>query len=136
MKQSMRRQFELPPDDIDFLNSKTGNWETINDAGLIWVLIHDFPIPTGYNITSATAALQLNGYPMGQIDMVYFYPGLSLSSGRTIGALAPQTIEGKQYQRWSRHRTGQFPWRVGLDNVGSHISLVEEWLLKELNQGS
>ena len=52
-----------------------------------------------------------------------------------FGALSPMTIMGQEFQRWSRHRTGQNPWRPGIDNLHTHLSLVEEWLLREVNRG-
>jgi hypothetical protein len=43
-------------------------------------------------------------------------------------------LDGKQFQQWSRHRTGANPWRPGLDNVCTHLLLVNSWLEKELRK--
>lgn len=134
--QLVRRQFALPEDDVEFLEAKGWKWETIIDGNTQWLLIHEFAIPSGYNISSTTVAVHvIPGYPTAALDMVYFKPGLSLNSGHAIKALSPHTIEGEVYQRWSRHRTSANPWRVGLDNIHTHIGLVEEWLLKEVANG-
>jgi hypothetical protein len=66
--------------------------------------------------------------------MVYFYPRLARLDGKAIAATADDTFDGKAWQRWSRHRTPQNPWRPGLDNLGSHIALVKEWLQLELRK--
>ena len=82
-----------------------------------------------------SAALKIDpGYPVAQIDMVYFDPPLQLvNKNRQPGALANQAILGKNWQRWSRHRTGHNPWRPGLDDISTHLLLVENWLERELN---
>jgi hypothetical protein len=131
-----RHQFSLPEDDVEFLLARNWQWEAITEGSTQWLLIHEFVIPAGYNVTSATVAIQIiQGYPTAALDMVYFRPDLSLNSGRAIKALSPHTIAGEVYQRWSRHRTAENPWRAGLDCIHTHIGLVEEWLLKEASSG-
>ena len=45
----------------------------------------------------------------------------------SIGATkAKQVIDGRTYQRWSRHRTAQNPWRVGVDGLDTHVFLIED----------
>ena len=99
----MRRDFILPEQDTDFLNSCGYLWETVRDGNTMWVIIHNYPVPIGYNITHVDVALNIGaGYPVAQIDMVYFHPHLSRSNGRNIGAIAHQAISGINWQRWSR----------------------------------
>ena len=130
----MRRHFELPEEDAEFLDSLQLSWETVSDNGN-WILIHDYPLPNGYNLNEASAALRIeSGYPNAQIDMVYFYPHLSRCDGKTIGALAFMQFDGKQWQRWSRHRTGANPWRPELDGVSTHTMLVNHWLSDEFRK--
>lgn len=132
---SPRRQFALLPEDQEFLDEYGLPWETIVD-GSQWVLIHDFPLPDGYNNPRATAAIRMEtGYPSSPLDMVYLYPPVSRKDGRVIGATeSMQPIDGKNFQRWSRHRTAQNPWKVGRDNLGAHIILIEEWLEREFRK--
>jgi len=128
----MRRQFHLPESDREFLEARGLPWETITESNYKWLLIHDYPVPMGYNQEKVTIALMIvAGYPDAQIDMVYFFPPLALLDNRQIKALASQSIEGKTYQRWSRHRTPQNPWRPSEDDVSTHLALVEYWLEKE-----
>ena len=130
----MRRQFQLPEGDTDFLGQQNVKWETIRVNRQSYLLIHDYPVPEGYNLSSVQIALDVqSAYPDTQIDMVYFYPALHRIDGQPIGALTTQTIDGKTFQRWSRHRTSQNPWRPGVDDVCSHLALVDHWLLREFD---
>jgi hypothetical protein len=131
----MRRQFELLPEDEQLLNDYGLPWETVVD-GSQWVLIHDFPTHEGYNHKTVIAAIRLEtGYPNTPLDMVYFHPALARVDGRAIGATqAVQQISGTSYQRWSRHRTHQNPWRPAIDSLGTHIVLIEDWLQREFEK--
>lgn len=129
----LRQQFVLPEEDAEHLSVRQVPWETVQENQSQWVLVHQFPVPPGYNVSSTTAAVQiLPNYPTTHIDMVYFRPALALSNGRSIPNLSSMVIAGEEYQRWSRHRTAENPWRPGLDCLESHLSLVEEWLLREI----
>lgn len=132
----MSQQILLPAEDREFLNKVHGqNWETVSDGGNLWLLMHEYPIPAGYDHSKVTLALLIPAmYPDVQIDMAYCYPALSLSSGRTIPNLLQQQINGKQFQGWSRHRTAENPWRLGIDDVSGHLTLVQHWFERELNR--
>lgn len=131
-----RRQFQMPEADVDHLTARGLRWETLVEGGARWLLVHDFPVPAGYNAGSVTAAVAISpGYPDAQLDMVYFHPPLARRDGRAIGALSAQGIDGKSFQRWSRHRTGVNPWRPGEDDLSSHLALVEHWLEREFTKG-
>jgi hypothetical protein len=132
---TLRRQFDLLGEDESFLKEYGLPWETIVD-GSPWVLIHDFPTHEGYTHLRAIAAIRMEtGYPNAGLDMVYFHPALARNDGKAIGATATvQPIDGKSFQRWSRHRTGQNPWRAGQDNLGTHVILIEDWLEREFRK--
>lgn len=131
----MRREFELPEIDREFLESFGRSWETIKTGNGRWLLIHQFPIFSGYNVSEAIAALLIEqNYPDTQLDMVYFFPALSRQDGRSINNLSGHPIDGKDFQRWSRHRTDKNPWRSGEDYLGTHIALVTEWLSREFRK--
>jgi hypothetical protein len=128
----MRRQIDLPERDVDFLTASGFPWETLGAQGTGHVLIHEFPPPPCYTEKKVTVALKIDaGYDDTQIDMAYFFPALVRIDGKPIGALASTTIDGKKFQRWSRHRTPANPWRPGEDYIGTHMALVEEWLIRE-----
>ena len=133
----MRREFVLPEKDVHHLESLGLPWETIGSPqqGGGYVFIHDYPVPAGYNVTATTVALRIEPlYPDVQIDMAYFHPALSRLDGRGIAALADQTIDARNFQRWSRHRTSQNPWRPGIDCLATHIGQVQHWLENELTK--
>lgn len=131
----MRKEFTLPEEDTEYLDSTGYKWECIKDSKHQWLIIHDYPLPEGYNVKNVNVALRIDsGYPVSQIDMAYFCPALSLNNGKKIAALANQVIEGKNWQRWSRHRTGQNPWRPGVDDVSTHLQLVNFWFERELEK--
>ena len=128
----LRRDFDLLPQDEKFLEEYGLPWETIAD-GSQWLLIHEFPTHEEYNHSHVTAAIRMEtGYPNAELHMVYFSPALSRKDGKPIGKTeATQTIDGKTYQRWSRHRTPQNPWKAGIDGLDTHVFLIEDWLARE-----
>ncbi len=127
-----RTDFLMPEADKEYLAASGFNWETVQEGSNQWLIVRDFPVPSGYNADKVDVALMIPpGYPTAQIDMAYFHPPLVRTDGRGINALSQQSIEGKNYQRWSRHRTGQNPWRPDVDDVSTHISLVSHWLERE-----
>ena len=132
----MRRQFNLPMDDESFLNTLNIEWETIIENGN-WLIIHNYPVPNGYNHSKADIAISISaGYPDAQLDMVYAFPSLSLHNGNAIGSLTSHNLDGKTWQRWSRHRTPQNPWRPGVDDLSGHLTLVDHWFQNELRKVS
>lgn len=128
-----RREFALPEEDIAYLNSLGLPWETIRQ-GALWLIIYDYSLPAGYQTAGAELALMIPpNYPAAEIDMVYFHPGLRKLAGGEIRAVSPQTIDGRLFQRWSRHRTpGE--WRPGVDDISTHLVLVDKWLTSELSR--
>ena len=131
-----RRQFSLPAEDMDWLEGRDSPFELVADGGAMRVVLYDFPLPAGYTANTVTAQVRIEpGYPDVQIDMVWFTPALALSSGRGIGAISQEQFDGKQWQRWSRHRTSVNPWRPGIDSLATHFALVEDWISRETRKG-
>lgn len=127
------KDFSMPEQDQSFLDSVFTKWEAVEEGATRWLLLHGFPVPEGYTSTEATLALMIPPtYPDTQIDMAYFSPHLKLIAERPINALAEQEIKGQKYQRWSRHRKSADEWRVGVDDVSTHVELVRFWLEKEV----
>jgi hypothetical protein len=131
----LRRQFEVLPMDRQFLEEYGLPWETLVE-GSQWVLIHEFSTHEGYNAPRVTIAVRMEtGYPNTELNMVYICPALARKDGIAIGATqATEGIDGKTFQRWSRHRTAQNPWKIGRDNLGSHVILIEDWLAREFEK--
>jgi hypothetical protein len=133
---TLRREFALGENDQEFLNNLGLLWETIKDNGSLWLVLHQWKLPEGYNVATASLALRIpEGYPDTQIDMAYFEPPLARADRRSINNLSDLPLWGKTYQQWSRHRTGANPWRPNEDDVASHLALVDDWLRREFKEG-
>lgn len=105
-------------------------WETIS-SGQRWLILHNVPMPVGYNVPEVSLAISINpSYPQAALDMVYVYPPLVLQSGRAIPCLAAMMIDGQQWQRWSRH----YAWRPNVDCLETHLGRIEHWFEKELQR--
>ena len=131
-----RRHFALPEEDLEWLSNAPHRFELVAEGGVLRVVLYDFPVPPGYNCRLADVNVRIeSGYPDTQIDMVYVHPALGRVDGRPISATCVDAFDGKQWQRWSRHRTPANPWRPGVDNLATHFGLVEHWLLRELKKG-
>lgn len=122
----MRRHFALPEDDQDFIESLGRPWETIRDLGGQWLLIHDFPLPPGFNCNAASVAIAIPaGFPTAALDMAYFLPFLSRLDRVPIKQIqVTQMINQHPWQRWSRH----YAWRPGIDCLATHVAHIENWL--------
>ena len=98
-------------------------------------MLYDFPVPKGYQQLHVEVNVRIeSGYPDSQIDMVYVHPALRRLDNTPISAISSEEFDGKQWQRWSRHRTSENPWRPGVDNLATHFALVEDWFARELQK--
>ena len=130
-----RRDFTLPQDDLDWLGEPGRRFELVAEKNKLRVVLYDFPVPPGYDRSKVDVNVRIApGYPDTQIDMVYVHPPLSRTDKRLIPALSQDRFNGKDWQRWSRHRTPANPWRPGIDNLSTHFALVEEWFSRELSK--
>ena len=135
--------FELLKVDHIFLDGLGLRWETTTETSeqdpsqqRRWLLIHGYPVPSGYTTGSTLLALEIpTTYPGAQIDMFYTSPPLQLTSGMAI----PRTqvvasIGGITFNGWSRHRGPQSAWDPDSDNVSTHLALVDSALAKETGE--
>ena len=131
-----RRDFALSDDDRTFLDSIGAHWEAIKEGNGLWIVVYGVSLPSGYTVTTADVAIQISaGYPTAELDMAYFHPFLALSSGRPIPrSEAVQKLDGRDWQRWSRHRTGTTVWLVGVDNLETHFAYIQQWLTRETSR--
>jgi hypothetical protein len=132
---SVRQDFRLPAADEEYLDGLGLPWEARKQNDSQWLIIHDWKLPAGYNRETAKLALLIPpAYSDSQIDMVHFSPALARTDGKSIGGLSTHPIGEDSFQQWSRHRTSQNPWRIGIDDVPSHLALVDEWLRREFEK--
>jgi hypothetical protein len=127
-----RRQFSLPEEDTTALQAGGYDWETISSGGT-WLIIRDFKLPECFTPSQTSVAISIpSGYPTAPLDMAYFHPAVRRVDGRHIqNTEAAIQIEGVSWQRWSRHYTGENPWRPGEYNTVTHLHLVQSWLDRE-----
>lgn len=129
----MRRHFPLLEADERTLNARGYEWESVSEGDTRWVLIHGYPVPAGLGHREVDLAVQVPKlYPSQELDMAWFFPALARGDGRDINATSPQAFDGRQFQRWSRHREKSEPWRVGVDDLRSHLVYVDLWLEREV----
>ncbi len=131
----VRADFTLLEEDAEFLNGKGYTWEAVAQSEVKRIVVRGFEPPHGFTPATVDMFVILpQGYPDTQIDMVYFYPALTRNDGKPIRSLVTNDFEGKTWQGWSRHRTANSPWRQGIDNVGTHLMLVDDFLRAELSK--
>ena len=130
-----RLQFNPLPADVEYLTSLGLRWEAIIDAGIRAIVIYEWPLPPGYNVTAAAVLVRLTaGYPDSEIDMAYFAPALAREDVRGIANLSACVFDGREWQQWSRHRIATSKWRIGEDDLSTHMPLVRDWLEAELRK--
>lgn len=128
------QDFSLLEKDSTYLNQQNYDWETRLAGTRRWLIIHGYPLPGGYNHEQINLAVEIPTlYPDAQLDMFYVYPALTLTNGQIIRQTECQeTILGNAYQRWSRHLNGATRWNPQTDSVTTHLAVVEESLLREV----
>lgn len=130
-----RVQFNLLPADKRYLDSLGLRWEAVTENNIRTLVIYNWPVPVGYNVLEADVHVKFSdGYPDSQIDMAYFSPALARTDNHPIRGLTMCSFDGRQWQQWSRHRTPASRWRIGEDDLSTHMSLVRDWLEAELRK--
>ena len=130
-----RWQFKPLAQDIAYMDSTGLFWEAVVEGGVKALIFHNWPLPTGYNVPHAHVHVRLtDGYPDAQIDMAYFHPPLHRVDGRGINSLTNLHFDGQLWQQWSRHRTSASAWRADVDDLSTHMALVQDWLAAELRK--
>lgn len=119
----------LPANDVEYLTARMPQHTVSTEAGMICVLLRDFPLPEGLDRLASDLLLRLSpGYPDVPPDMWWFSPSVRRRDGSEIVATQVQERHlGRDWQRWSRHLPpGQ--WRSGVDSLESYLALVRREL--------
>jgi len=127
---SRRREFALLAKDEAHLERLGIVWETVLDGGRRWLILPAYLLPVGYTETIVDVAIEVpSAYPGAQLDMFYCHPPLALTSGKPIPQTQhTETVLGRTFQRWSRHRG----WDCAKDSLATHLALVDESLSREI----
>lgn len=133
---TLRRDFNLLEKDETYLERRNLAWETLIRNRKRWLILRKFSLPNGYDKDSVSIAMDIpDTYPAAAMDMFYCFPSLKLENGRSPDKTDAQIeIEGKQYQRWSRHLNGATRWNPQTDSVISHIAFIEDSFFKEVGE--
>lgn len=127
--------FSFPEEDERFLKNLGLDAKLVREGNQRWLIIKDYLLPAGYNRSQADVAILIHPqYPQVQLDMIYIHPALSRIDGKVIGQLTSQQIDGRSFQRWSRHRNAENPWVPGDDNIETHLDLMMDCLRAEFKK--
>lgn len=131
VQQGARREFNLLPQDEQYLDAAGHQWETrLNADGARWLVINGYQLPPGYSHRVVQLALNVPaGYPVTMLDMFYLYPAVQLANGAEIAQTqVVGHIDGVTFQGWSRHR----PWNPATDNVTTQLAMADGCIMKEV----
>ncbi len=128
--------FTLMEKDSVYLNNLGVQWDTLVDSGRRWLVIRDYILPSGFNHAVVDVAIDIpTSYPYAELDMFYCDPPLRLASGELIAqTMTKVLIDGKSFQRWSRHLNGATRWNPLTDSVITQMAVIEESLFREVGE--
>ena len=121
----------LPESDRTYLAEKEIAFEETQDGAVKGVILKGRRMPDGrFDSAVADILIQLPpGYPDVAPDMFYLLPWVKLRGGGTYprAAYVPQSFNGQNWQRWSRHNS---EWRPGIDGIWTMIKRIEDALAR------
>ncbi len=109
---------------MHFSKSKGWRYEVKSDGQFVFLVIREYPLPTGYIPVCADLLLRLpQGFPDAAPDMFWFCPDVSYANGGVPPATGDRfEHDGRIWQRWSRHLATA--WRPGIDNLQTYLRLI------------
>ena len=125
--------FALLPSDDEGFRRRGFAPRRVVEGGRRWLVFDGYPLPKGLSPQAVAVALEIPpSYPRAEIDMFYCHPAVRRDDGVTIPQTgAKEVIEGRTYQRWSRHRGARSRWDARTDTVLTHLTLVDGALAAE-----
>ena len=120
---------KLPEPDIAFLEHAGIPHRVFEEGGMLNVELLEFTLPDGLNAGRANVLFRLSpSYPDTPPDMWWVIPHLTPVGGGQIPATEViETIDGRSWQRWSRHLDPSL-WRSGIDGLESYVRLLRNEL--------
>ena len=101
-------------------------FEVVAEAGLVCVVIKEWPLPGGYEPQRVDLLIRLPpGFPDVQPDMYWCDPPVrsTRTGAHPIAADQFEQHLNRTWQRFSRHLPGGV-WRPGLDSLESYVTLI------------
>ena len=128
------RTFALLSVDEAHLGRLGLRWETVTEGQRRFLLIHNYPVPEGYNVDRVVLGLEIPpDYPGVAVYGFFTCPPLRRKSGHPIPNPRPDAeIRGQVYSGWSRYRS-PVQWDANVDNVVTQLVLVETSLAREVD---
>lgn len=125
----------------DYEILKNSGLEYEEDEGQRYLIIKNFPLPTGLYVYGGSALEQVEvlwivptNYNTSGGDMFWVHPAMARADGKVIpnaegfaGSFA-RFYNGKEYCRWSRHWQAE-SWKSKVDNIQKVLDRIE-WALK------
>lgn len=130
----IRGDFLLPDQDVQFLDGLNLGWETVEEDGRRAVLFHSFPLWEPFQPSIVGLKIKLpRDYSSGAaLDMFFTNFEVTRADGKAIlGLTQAGSFDGETWWQWSRHYSSGTKWRPGVDNLGTHISFVQNILYEE-----
>lgn len=127
--------------DRAFLESKGWQYtvEEVTEGGSVMthLVIHDYELPAGFNISKTKLLLRLpTDFPDAAPDMFWVEPEVRLTATNSYPAQADQFQEwpgfSGRWQRFSRHFQGQ-AWRPGVDDLQTWLGAIRRLLEKDVS---
>ncbi|MDI1227632.1 MAG: E2/UBC family protein [bacterium] len=113
--------FDLPEEDVEFLERFGLAWETVMEGGMRMLILHDFPLPEPFDPSKVALHVRVpQNYDSGAVlDMFYTSPTVSRKDKKAIPAFTDAGMHaGRQWWQWSRHRSKDGnKWRPGEDRL-------------------
>jgi hypothetical protein len=101
--------------------------DVVEDGAWINLVISTFPLGEGYTKASSALLIRVQRtYPDAGPDMFWLDVGVMLASGGVPqAAQAIETHSGKQWRRFSWHRT---TWNPSVDNLHGYLEFIRKRL--------
>jgi hypothetical protein len=122
----------LRPAEEEYLRRLGLDYEVSPDAGMVAVVIKNWPLPNGYEPEQVDLLVRLPpGFPDVNPDMYWCDPPVRVAATGVYPPAADQFEPhlGRQWQRFSRHLGGG-AWQPGRDSLESYLALIRNDLAK------
>lgn len=130
----LRREFQLPEEDILYLDGLGLEWEAIQDGNARGVVLRGFQMPQPFQPERLNLKINLpQDYTSGAaLDMFFTDVMASRSDGKGIECLTESNqFDNSKWWQWSRHYPKNTKWRPGVNTLATHISYVQHILMEE-----
>jgi hypothetical protein len=124
----------LRPTDTEHLESLGLEFEVVPDGGMVCVVLHDWPLPTGYEPAAVDLLLRLPAtFPDAQPDMYWCDPPVRVAATHAYPPQADlmENYLGRTWQRFSRHLPAG-AWTPGRDDLATYLALIKHALVREV----